>query len=260
MAGEQLEAAHVIPRGLLGDRVYALVDQRNKVGTARNLQGILDCHARFVTPPRPEETGPPVVTITLPDGRTANSDQTDCATILSNAFAHELILCSTPPDGLALEFAAGTLAGKNAATTEIPLAAGAPPGTFVDYATLHILTTSTLARLQKEYPQGCFDSRRFRPNIVVKTADPGFVENAWLGRTLALGEEVRLRVTIPCPRCVIPTLPQAGMPRDPGILRTVAKHNMQDLGDFGRLPCVGVCADVLNPGIIRCGDIARLLD
>lgn len=260
MAGEELDEAQITPRGLLGDRAYALVDGRNKVGTARKLKRILDCRPRFLSPPRADDPEPPPVIITLPDGRTVSSEQSDSAAVLSQFFAHDVTLLSSPPAGLALEFAAGTLAGKHADTTEVPLASAAPPGTFVDYATLHILTTSTLAQLAKAYPQGRFDICRFRPNIVMETSDVGFVENAWLGRTLALGEEVRLRVTIPCPRCVIPTLPQEGLPKDPGILRTIAQLNRQDLGDFGNLPCVGVCADVLQPGVIRRGDTVRVLD
>ncbi len=260
MAGEKLDEAEITSRGLLGDRAYALVDGRNKVGTARKLRGILDCHPRFISPPRPDHPWPPALMITLPDGRTVSSAQADCSAILSAFFEHSLTLLSSPPEGLALEFAAGTLAGKHAATTEFPIAAGAPPGTFVDYATLHILTTSTIAQLSKEYPQGNFDIRRFRPNIVVETTEPGFCENRWLERTMALGCDVRLRITMPCPRCVIPTLPQSGLPQDPGILRTAVQHNRYDLGDFGKLPCVGVCADVLNPGLIRRGDIVRLLD
>ncbi len=39
------------------------------------------------------------------------------------------------------------------------------------------------------------------------TGDAGFVENDWGDRTLAIGDEVRLRVTGPCPRCVMTTLP-----------------------------------------------------
>lgn len=258
MAGEELNAVRVTPRGLLGDRAYALVDGRNKVGTARKLPGILDCRPQFVRPPQAEDADPPAVIITLPDGRTVSSEQPDSAAILSNVFGHDVRLYSSPPEGVALEFAAGTLAGKHAATTEVPLAMGAQPGTFVDYATVHILTTSSLAKLQKEYPDGCFEIRRFRPNIVVESTEAGFVENAWLDRTLAVGDEVRLRITIPCPRCVIPTLQQAGLPRDPRILRTIAQQNRQDLGDFGELPCVGVYADVLTPGTIRCGDTVRI--
>ena len=47
--------------------------------------------------------------------------------------------------------------------------------------------------------------------------EKGFIENEWIGRVLAIGEEVRLRVTGPCPRCVMTTLPQGDLPKDPGI-------------------------------------------
>jgi hypothetical protein len=77
---------------------------------------------------------------------------------------------------------------------------------------------------------------------------------------LAIGDEVVLRVTIPCPRCVNTTLPQSDLPPDAGILRTIAKHNRRDLGDFGSLPCAGVYADVMKPGTIRRGDAVRYAD
>ncbi len=52
--------------------------------------------------------------------------------------------------------------------------------TFFDCALLHLLTTATLDRLRGLYPDGRFEVRRFRPNIVVETAygDRDFVENA----------------------------------------------------------------------------------
>jgi len=72
-----------------------------------------------------------------------------------------------------------------------------------------------------------------------------FVENAWSGRTVAIGDVVRLSVTSPCPRCVMTTLPQGDLPKDPGILRTAAQHNQVN---------VGVYAAVLQGGTIRRGD------
>jgi len=57
------------------------------------------------------------------------------------------------------------------------------------------------------------------------TNTPGpwrFVENDWIGRTVAIGANVRLAITEPCPRCVMITLPQGDLPRDSGILRTAA--------------------------------------
>ncbi|HKN45637.1 MAG TPA: MOSC domain-containing protein, partial [Propionibacteriaceae bacterium] len=69
-----------------------------------------------------------------------------------------------------------------------------PAGTFFDSAVVHLLTTSTIDRLRELYPQGRFEARRFRPNIVVSTGseDLGFVENDWIGRTVLIGDTVRL--------------------------------------------------------------------
>jgi uncharacterized protein YcbX len=90
-------------------------------------------------------------------------------------------------------------------------------------------------------------TRRFRPNIVIDTADSaaGFVENEWVGRTLHLGEQVQLAISEPCPRCVMITLPQGDLPKDSGILRTTAQHNKT---------YVGVYASVLRGGQVRPGD------
>src|SRR5438309_1575421 len=90
-----------------------------------------------------------------------------------------------------------------------------------DLATVHVLTTATIDRLREIYPAGRFEVRRFRPNVVVacEAGAAGLVEQGWIGRTLALGDEVRLHVTRPCGRCVMTTLPQADLPADAGILR-----------------------------------------
>jgi uncharacterized protein YcbX len=101
------------------------------------------------------------------------------------------------------------------------------------------------------YPHGRFEVRRFRPNIVVETPEQEqeFVENTWIGRTIALGDEVRLSVTDRCPRCVMTTLAQGDLPKDAGILRTAARHNQAS---------VGIYASVLQVGILRRGDPVRL--
>src|SRR3981189_2841869 len=63
---------------------------------------------------------------------------------------------------------------------------GLPEGTFFDCAVVHLLTTATLDRLRTLYPQGRFEVRRFRPNMVVATSEtePGFAENAWIGKVI----------------------------------------------------------------------------
>ena len=124
-------------------------------------------------------------------------------------------------------------------------------GTFFDCAMVHVLTTATLDRLRELYPQGRFEVRRFRPNIVVQLAsdEKGFAENAWIGHTLAIGTAVRLNITGPCGRCVMTTLAQGDLSRDTGILRTAAQHNQVN---------VGVYAAVARGGSIRRDDPARI--
>ena len=56
-------------------------------------------------------------------------------------------------------------------------------------------------------------------------------------------------VTGPCVRCVMTTLAQGDLPRDPGILRTAAQHNKVS---------VGVYATVERGGTIRRGDAVRV--
>jgi uncharacterized protein YcbX len=105
-------------------------------------------------------------------------------------------------------------------------------GSFFDAAVVHLLTTSTMDRLRELYPQGRVEPRRFRPNIVVATAGSDFVENDWIGRTVEIGDTVRLAITEPCARCVMITLPQGDLPKDSGILRTAAQHNGVNVGVY----------------------------
>jgi uncharacterized protein YcbX len=265
MMGEELNAAEVTERGLLGDRAYALVDRSDgKVASAKNPRKwpqLFDFRAAFVDSPRLGAKVPPV-RITLPDGTLVTSEQGDLDQVLSRALHREVTLDApergrrelvestfpnpwTPraeeywPDMEGLDF--------RDTVTDFDL----PEGTFFDCAVVHVLTTATIDRLRELYPQGRFEVRRFRPNIVVETADGAkdFVENAWIGRTLALGDAVRLSVSGPCPRCVMTTLPQGDLPKDPGILRTAAQHNQAN---------VGLYAAVLRGGEVRRGDAIRL--
>jgi uncharacterized protein YcbX len=118
--------------------------------------------------------------------------------------------------------------------------------TFFDLAILHVLTTGTLDRLRELNPRSRFEPRRFRPNLIIDTGSiAGFVENDWIGKTIAIGADVRIQVTGPCPRCVMTTLPQGDLPKDPGILKTAARHNEVRVGAY---------ASVVQTGTIHIGD------
>ncbi len=252
MMGEELNASEVTDHGLLGDRAYALVDPSNgKVASAKNPRKwpkLFDCRAAFIELLRSGEKIPPV-RITLPNGAVVTSTQSDLNQALSKVLGREVTLGTTVPKTPSLEEYWPDIEGlahKETVTDE-----AMPTNTFFDCAVVHVLTTATIDRLRELYPQGRFEVRRFRPNIVVEpvTGERNFVENGWIGHTLAIGEEVRLNVTGPCPRCVMTTLPQGDLPKDPGILRTAAQHNQA---------IVGIYATVLRGGTIHRGDAVRL--
>jgi len=194
----------------------------------------------------------PPVRITLPDGTIATSQQSDLNHILSQALNRKVTLNATERGQVGPAHAEEywpDLEGLDYRDTVTDFAL--PAGTFFDCATVHVLTTATLDRLRELYPPGRFEVRRFRPNLVVESAssEKSFVENARIGHTLCIGDEVRLTISGPCPRCVMTTLPQGDLPKDSGILRTAAQHNKAN---------VGVYANVTRGGTIRRGDPVRI--
>jgi uncharacterized protein YcbX len=257
MMGEELNAVEVSEVGLLGDRAYAIVDLSDgKIASAKNPRKWPDLfcfRAAFVDPPQ-SGAKVPSVRITLPDGAVVTSDQADISEILSRALSRKVTF-----DSAMLSRPGGSIANAEEywldmeglehrdTVTDFAL----PEGTFFDTAVVHLLTTATLDRLRGLYPQGRFEAHRFRPNIVVQTENGGgdFVENAWIGKVLAIGDTVRLSVTGPCPRFVMTTLPQGDLPKDVGILRAAAQHNQAN---------VGIYASVIRGGKVRRGDSVSL--
>jgi uncharacterized protein YcbX len=240
MMGEELNAAEVTDRGLLGDRTFAVVDSADgKVVTAKNPRKwptMFDFRARLAWPD---------VNIALPGGEIVSSSSQSVNDILSKALGHDVTLRAAQRGALDVEEYWPDIAGLNHrdTVTEFTLA----EGTFFDAAVVHVLTTATLDRLRELYPEGRFETRRFRPNVVVQlaTGEKGFAEDNWVGHTVTIGADVQLNITRQCGRCVMTTLAQGDLPKDPGILRTAAEHNRAK---------VGVYAGVLRGGTVRRGD------
>ncbi|MEX0626939.1 MAG: MOSC domain-containing protein [Chloroflexota bacterium] len=251
MMGEELNAADLTERGIHGDRAYALIDsETGKVASAKNPRkwpNLFDHRASFVEPPNRNNAFPPV-RITLPDGSMLTSDQPDINRRLSAELGREVTLTAAAPNEPELEEYWPNIEGL--AHNDLVTDEAMPHGTFFDLSVLHILTTATLDRLRELYPQGRFEPRRFRPNIII---DPnpaeGFAENEWIGTALRIGADVRVQITGGCPRCVMTTLPQVDLPKDPGILRAAAQHN--DVH-------VGVYAKVIQGGRVQRGDRVAL--
>jgi MOSC domain-containing protein len=274
MLGESLQTTPVGESGIPGDRAYALVDiESGKIASAkdpRKWAQLLGFRCVY-----DGEVDRDAFVITLPDGTQVRATARDVDAVVSAACGRQVRLSADTAantydyvwevEGIAPE---EVVSGSQIGTTDegAPIstmpAALMAPGTFQDVAPLTLITTSALRAMKVQYPEGDWSPARFRMNLLIDTDSAidtaGIVENTWPGQRLRIGG-VELEVTAPAPRCVMTTLPQSGLPRDRGILRTVAAHNRQEFGSFGIWACLGVYANVVTPGSIGRGDRVELL-
>lgn len=248
MMGEELRSTSVTEKGIQGDRSSALVDvETGKIVSAKNPKrwpNMFSFRSRYEDIKNSND-----IRITLPNGTTVKSSDSKANSILSDALGKEVRFISQVPDEPQLEEYwpdIEELDNKDIVTDE-----DMPKGTFYDLAIIHLLTTSTLDELRRLYPEGRFEARRFRPNIIVNTDQAGFIESGWIGKTVAIGDEVKLKITDHCPRCVMTTLSQGDLPKDTNILRTAAQHNDAH---------VGIYAEVIKGGTIKCDDRFSIVD
>ena len=126
-----------------------------------------------------------------------------------------------------------------------------PPGTYFDAFPLHLLTTASLAALARHAPDTAWDARRFRPNFLIETSEgvEGLIESGWGGRRLRVGG-LRLKCEMPAPRCSMTIQAQAGLPKDPRVLRTIVREAKQSFGMY---------ATIESASQVRVGDEVELL-
>lgn len=224
LVGERLSGAHVDARGLDGDRLWSVRDPDGKLGSGkstrrfRRMDGLLALSAEY-------DGAVPVVR--FPDGRTLRGDDPAVHAALSAHVGR--------PVSLAREQTVS----------------------HFDEGPLHLVTTATLARLERARGEAV-DPRRLRPNLVVSTGaddhgtagrEDGWVEDGWVGRRVRVGERLVLRIRDRMPRCVMVNLPQIGLGADRHLLAQITQANDGALG---------VVADVEQPGPVSLGDPLRL--
>ena len=231
--GESLDEAVIEAKGLAGDRVWGLRDEATgKILTARRIPPLLLAQARLNGATGPE--------LTLPDGTTLTGTGPDVDAALSDWLGKpvRLVAAAEEPAGVGEFFADATDDTSEAIEWTMP------EGRFVDALPLLLLTTATLRACERAYPEGEWDVRRFRPNLLIEADGDGYVEDAWLGKTVRVGD-VELQPVAGCERCTMVTRPQPGLERDVDIFRTVLREHGGALG---------VWTAVRTPGTVRIGD------
>ena len=216
VVGEQVDALDVDGRGVVGDRRWAVVDADGKLGSGkssrrfRKMDGLLRLASAY-------DGDVPV--LTFPDGRMVRGDDPDVHQALTAYVGRPVTL------------------GQEAEVSHL------------DEGPLHLVTTASLASaadaLGRDVPPA-----RMRPNLVVDTGTAtGLVENDWVGRQLAVGDEVVLHVRGPMDRCVMVGMDQVGLPAERELLGALAGINDT---------CLGVVLDVVRGGRVTVGNEVRV--
>jgi len=255
--GESIERTTLSASGIHADRVLALRNRETgKIVSGKHARlgdRVLGFDAWYEREPVPGEPLPAIVARV--EGRELRADDPAAlAAACSAALDHPVELVPASADEKVYEsdwpeIDDLPLAG---ASIDLPLPL-AEAGSFADLEPLHLLTTASLARLAALAPASRIEVSRFRPSLVVDTGDAeGFVEHDWTGRSVTLGGAT-LELGAPVPRCIMTTRAQAGLPKDPEVLRTLVRENRHEFMSM-QMPCLGIYAKVTTPGIATVGD------
>ncbi|MDX6326439.1 MAG: uncharacterized protein QOK15_2793 [Nocardioidaceae bacterium] len=236
------------PRGVRGDRRYALVDS----ATDRTLSAKSRAELLMASAVESADGG---VVLTLPDARTIGADDPAVADVLSAWMGRPVTLveADTGEEPLTYDERSRsyemTFDPEHDDAERIPIPS--PAGTFLDLAAVHVLTTGSIARCHETRPDTTWDVRRFRPNILVDLDTGGFPEDAWVGHRVRIGTAV-ISVDQRTVRCAMPVRAQPGaIDRDVVVYRTMLTVHDNHLG---------VYCSVVDPGIVRTGDAVEVLD
>ncbi|WP_176561199.1 MOSC domain-containing protein [Mycobacterium neglectum] len=269
MMGEEVGEVLIGPGGVVGDRAYGFLDvETGKVVSAKRpkrYSALMQCRARFLSAPRPDAPVPPIE-VTFPDGAVVRDDPSELTRRVSALLGRDVRLLTSAPEGASAELALPGIEGVEPGAMRslfrdedgeqirdfnVGMAA---PGTLLDIGALHVLAARTLGGLAAEYPAGDWDPRRLRPNILIDDGGELGEEDDWLGCRLNIGAAVVVHVVMPVPRCVMTTLAQPGLPRDLGVLKTIARVGRKQVPSLGEAVCAGSYAEVVRPGVVRTGD------
>lgn len=261
MLGGTVSELLITEQGGLGDRAWALRDQRNgRIVSAKRMPRLLEFRAAYEMKPTPGSAG--VVRIETPDGDTLYAGHEDASARISRILGRPVVL-----DNFA-DLDEKTSIDRNTVFGDVPVSQMKPDwtpetmpdyfqlksGSFLEIGAVFLLASGSVGHLRcLQGGTALIDRRRFRPNLYIDTGQVSgrFVEDDWLGGKLTIGGSVVLDKFAPTLWCVGSTLAQEELPRDRSILRTIAR---------GHQGCLGVYGSVASTGLIRVGDPVVLTD
>jgi uncharacterized protein len=224
LGGERVPASLASPRGLLGDRLWAVRDADGKLGSGKNsrrfrrMVGLLGLTARYPVHLESAGTEPPIV---------------------------------IGPDGTEYPVAVGAadqFLRAHVGMADLRVQREDEVSHF-DEVPLSLIGTATLAWLSAQLPGIEIESRRFRPNLVVRTDEP-FIEESWLGRPARIGTGPHALAAVfdrVLERCVMVGMAQPGLAESASVLKRLGRRHDRPL-------CLALGGHIVGDGIVRVGD------
>jgi len=221
----------LVPDGAREDRRFLLVDSDRRLYNGKRDATLVRTSAAW-------DPGSRVLEVTLPDGTTVSDEVAPGEPTVVEVYRRPLrgrVVAGPWPDALS------DIVGRSLTLVERDDGAWATddrPASLVSRASLETIDG---------------DGRRFRMLLELDELAP-HAEDAWRNRRVRIGEATLL-VGDPTPRCAVPsTNPDTGI-RDRDVLREL----LEKRGPIEGEPCMGVYAEVLEPGVVRVGDGVELV-
>lgn len=266
MGGESLDAGTLTSAGMLGDRLWAVLDEDGEIKSARQWSKLLQMTASYsggtTIDSQLFSDEVPDVDIHLPDGGEIRSRAPAINTVVGEFLGQ---VCRieprrhssdtkfyTPPkernrDNMDIEL--DRLEGEadfdfSQTPEEIFKVLGqymTPPGTYFDTFPLHMVSSQSMGKLANA-SEADADRRRFRPNLFLDFVDGAQLtpEESLVGKRIRIGDAV-IHVRAKTFRCSIPSRPQPllGLHQDPNMTRAMVNHFERHIGVYANIEVEG---------------------
>jgi len=233
------KTVHIERQGIAEDRRLYVIDQQGRLVTQRT-------HGQLVQVAPQYQSQPEWLSLHFPDGRSLAGPLTLGEAIVTQIWGRHVRGRVVQGDW---NQALSDFCGE-----EVTLVRSDEPGQCYDEYPVSMVSQASLASLSQQAGETVqFDSRRFRPNLLLRGCTP-HQEDEWLGGVIQIGPELRLHVMARDPRCAIITLDPTTGQRTVDTLRLIMRYRPSP-----RTAYFGVYGIVEHPGRVTVGDAVTAL-
>ena len=237
MALQHPQAVNVNASGIIEDRRFYLVDQRGQLLTQRQIGKLVQVKAQY-------QAEPERLRLQLPGGTALEGLLQMGEPVEASVFGRLVrghVVTGDWNDVLTDFCGAPVLLVRS---DEAGQSQDGYPISLISEASVDELGRQTGGTIS-------FDSRRFRPNLVLGGCGP-HEEDEWVGGVVQIGDELRVRLVARDPRCAITTHSPTTGERDVDTLRLILSYRPDPRAAF-----FGVYGIVERPGEVRLGDAVK---